>query len=182
MKVKKLLIASAILASTLAGANFANAQDVSNKKNISLQNEEWADYDYDDVKDLPSKVIMPLTDSNEITTLADNATLAFGEGDTYLNRDGLSWYGTHATTVTNGKLIMYFSVFGDLLKKPKGSSSLKMIDNDVDTKYATNNGVVIAETEGATGVVGDTIIAKSHHEVNLGWSTSTADTKAEQEL
>lgn len=171
MKVKNLLVATAILASTITitHSGSAIAQDLTSKEEV------WADYNYDDIKDLPSKVNIELTNSDGFST-QDISGVAFGTGLTYLNRDGLEWFGTHATSITDGKLIMYFSVIGELLKKPKGSSSLIILDQDSDTIYGEDEGMAIVDTRGNTGLVGDTMIAKSHHEVHLGWSTSDTDT------
>ncbi|MFB5089364.1 hypothetical protein PGC35_19600 [Psychrobacillus sp. PGGUH221] len=177
MKTKHILMVATIFVSTFAisPASFTQAQENTSKDEV------WVDYDYNDIKDLPSKVTMDLTNPDEIST-RDTTILPFGEGLTYLNRDGLEWYGTHATSVKNGKAIFYFAVQGELLKKPKGSTSLNRLDQDSDTVHATNDGLVLVTTRGNTGIVGDTMIAKSSHQVNLGWSVTNRDTIEQVEL
>lgn len=186
MNVKSLLVASALFATTFAVTpiHSANAEE-------DTGSEVWADYDYNDIKDLPSSVEIDITNPEETDPeetnpgeVAPHATspVAFGQGSTYINRDGMDFYGTHATSVKNGKLIISFSVFGDLAIKKKGTTKIKILDQDSDVIYTKQNGIAMGETRAKTGAVGDTMISKSHHNVNLGWSTSDTDTVAQKKL
>ncbi|WP_342558849.1 hypothetical protein [Metasolibacillus sp. FSL K6-0083] len=176
MKIKKRLSTIALATTFLiTSITLVNAQEITNKEEI------LTNYNYDDIKSFPSKITFDLTNPNEVSTYA-LGTVAFGQGGTFLNQDGMTWYGSHYTSVTNGKLIFSFSVIGELLKKPKGSTSLILLDQDSDTIYAENDGIVLVQTFGNTGVVGDTMRAKSYHSVNLGWAISDNNTVEEVEL
>ena len=109
----------------------------------------------------------------------DKQTIASGSGQTYLNRDGLYWDGTSATSVDD--VVASFSVVGTLYKKVKSTGKLDQLDQDNDTQWF-GKGLVIAQTEGKTGVVGDVMIAEGIHSVNLGMVTDTVVTTEKYEL
>ncbi|MEK5038387.1 hypothetical protein [Sporosarcina sp. FSL K6-3457] len=172
MKLKHLLMASVLFASTLAitPASLTNAQE------IKGEGEVWMDYNYNDVKDLPSKVKIDLTNPEEISTL-DIKYLAFGEGHTYLNRDSQGWWGTHATSVSNGKLVVFFSVVGTLLRLPKGNTVFQRLDEDSTTVWGKQDGFASVTTKSGTkGESGDKYIAESIHQVQVGTMSSSTHT------
>lgn len=175
MKAKHLLVATALFASTLSitPTSFTKAQEIKSKEEV------WVDYDYSEIKDLPSKVNFDFTDSDEIS-IQDISTIAFGTGYSYVNRDGLTWYGTHATSISKGKGVLYFSVFGELLRQPKGNTKLQLLDQDNVTVYSKNDGIATITTRsGIQGESGDKYISKSVHAVNLGLTHDRVSTMEE---
>ncbi|MDE5055353.1 hypothetical protein NDK25_24350 [Niallia taxi] len=181
------MLATALIASTFAFSNtsYANAQDGSETPVTNEEtNEVYADFDYEDIKDIPSTVDINIssntpTKPGEISTMAQKP-IAFGNGSTYINQDGLYWYGTHATSISKGKMIFQFAVYGDLYKKKKGTSKLTLLNSDDELFTGKQSGIAMVNTRGKTGVAGDTMIAKSKHYVHIGIATSEAETKAEK--
>ncbi|MDM5249380.1 MULTISPECIES: hypothetical protein [unclassified Lysinibacillus] len=102
-----------------------------------------------------------------------------GEGHTYLNKDGLTWDGTSATTLD--EVAASYSVHGVLYRQDKGSSKLVKLDTDSDIAYFSK-GMVVSQTTGNTGVVGSTMIAEGVHYVDLGLVNDTKVTTEKKEV
>lgn len=175
MKKMKFLVALMLFATTATFSTVSFAEVVNeDQENEVLPDWYWSapdriDTENPDLDNLsPAKAIISLgTSTKEIKPIIA------GEGHTYLNKDGLKWNGTNATTVD--EVVMNFSVIGSLYRQDKGSTKLVRLDIEQDSK-SYGKGIVIASTEGNTGVVGSTMVSEGVHYVDLGLIHSTVIT------
>ncbi|MEO2075958.1 MAG: hypothetical protein ABGX20_11355 [Bacillus sp. (in: firmicutes)] len=183
MKSIKLLAASMVLVLTTSFSTVSFAAEKGEKIKSKKDLPEWywnaegrIDPNNPDLENLPpSTVQFYVEDPNQSIVKA----IAKGTAQSYLNRDGLEWYGTSATSVDD--VVADFSVVGTLYKQAPNSTKLTTIDMEQASKYFTK-GVVIAQPEGPGGSVGYTMIAEGIHHVNLGLVTDTVVTTEKQKI
>jgi len=112
----------------------------------------------------PSEVEIIIHDPGYGIGTRDYKPIAHGNAMTYLNRDGLKWYGTHGTAVDN--VVVEFAVIGNLYRE-NVNKTVTLLDSDVDTE-TYSKGVVTVQTFGNAGTVGTNMIAEGIHSVYMG--------------
>lgn len=176
MKKFKVLLALATFATTASFSTVSFAEESGEQVQGNVNLPDW--YLSADKIDPDNPNLENLPDSEVDIVVSDGKTrqvkpIIAGKAQTYINKDGLEWYGTSATTVD--EVAASFQVVGTLYKQAKGSTKLTQLDIETDEKFF-KKGVVIEETRGKTGTVGSTMISEGVLYVNLGMVNKTVVT------